>query len=367
MVRGNPPDILPGLAQKSVDAIRDPDGWGDVLDHIISNTSACAAIITLRDKKTCQIVNDHDLERTYHSPLIQGFPMEAVVYYLTELRTIDPWAEYQRVNFPHRPTVMSKVCPPENHRDQRFFGWLKDLGMEDTVVFELDRMAGYWTACNLFLPSRDPDQAASLAAFAEQHYDFLRSAWQTSQSFQHSLQAQSSLLEQFGDAGKPSCFVGANGELREASAEFQTLLGQDIVRLSGPNKKISLTRGMKVSGLSSWENHALTWHDGPATTLRIDATSIEPDPRFRGRREKFWLLTVAGYSKDLSTPAPSFDLRDLTSQEVRLFRAVVQGSSVSAAGALIGVKRSRAFEIWSSIKEKLNISNAHQVRRVAAE
>ena len=92
-------DILPGLAQRAVRAIREPDAWADVLDHIVENTGAAAAIITLRDKKTCQIVNDRDLEQAYHSPLICGFPMEAVVYYLTELRTIDPWAEFQRSHY----------------------------------------------------------------------------------------------------------------------------------------------------------------------------------------------------------------------------------------------------------------------------
>lgn len=355
------------LAQKAVDAIRDPDHWGEVLDDIIANTSAAAAIITLRDKKTCQIANDNDLERTFHSPLIRGFPMEAVVYYLTELRTIDPWAEYQRVNYPHRPTVMSRVCPPERNADQRFFDWLRGLGLEDTVVFELDRMAGYWTACNLFLPSRNEKSASSLLRFAEQHYDFLRSTWQTSQLLQHSSQSQNALMEQLGHAGKPCCFVGSNGEVRDANDEFHALRSRDIVRLSGPNQKLSLAQGMNMTGLTTWEDHGLIWHDGPATTMSVEATPVEPDPRFRGRREKLWLLTVSGYSKDFPAHQPTFDLRQLTSQETRLFHAVVSGCSVAAAGGLIGVKRSRAFEIWSSIKEKLNITNAHQVRRVAAE
>jgi hypothetical protein len=184
---------------------------------------------------------------------------------------------------------------------------------------------------------------------------------------QHTLQSQAALLEQFGDAGKPCCFVGANGEFREANDEFQTLLGRDIIRFSGPNRKISMTKGMKVTGLNAWEDHDLVWHDGPGTMLRVEASSFEPDPRFSGRREKLWLLTVGGYSKDLNTVTPAVDLRALTTQEVKLYQAVVNGSSVADAGAIIGVKRSRAFEIWSSIKEKPNISNAHQVRRVAAE
>ena len=360
-------DIMSGLASKTIDAIRDPDRWGDALDHIIANTPACAAIITLRDKKTCQIVNDADLERTYHSPLIRGFTMEAVVYYLTELRTIDPWAEYQRLHYPYRPTVMSRVCAPEDHGDQRFFGWLKSLSMEDTVVFELDRMAGYWTACNLFLPSRDREEGSELLSFAETHFDYLRNAWQTSQLLQHSRQTEAALLEHFGDGGKPCCLVGPNGELRQPNDLFQSLVNEDIVRLSGPNRKVSFSKGLKVSGLTAWEDHALTRHDGPISDCTFEACPIEPDPRFTGKREKLWLLTVSGYASNPSKAPVPFDLRALTPQETKLFRAVVQGNSVSAAGAAIGVRRTRAFEIWSSIKEKLKISNAHQVRREPAE
>ena len=360
-------DILPGLATRVVDAIREPDLWGDALDHIVANTKACAAIVTLRDKKTCQIVNDVDLETKYHSPLIRGFSLESVGYYLTELRTVDPWAEYQRVNYPYRPTVMSRVFPPEQHHDQRFFKWLKDLRMEDTVVFELDRMAGYWTACNLFLPNRDPKAGSELLEFAEAHFDFLRNAWQTGQLLQRTRQSEAALLEHFADSGNPCCLVGPNGEMRRPNDLFLSLVDNDIVRLSGPRKKISLSREIEVFGLDAWEDHALLFHDGPDDKCKFTAQSIDPDPRFTGKREKMWLLTVTGYSAKSSRVATPFDLRQLTSQEIKLFQAVVQGSSVAAAGHSVGVRRTRAFEVWASVKKKLNITNAHQVRRERIE
>ena len=142
-----------GLSLKLINAIQDPQKWGDVLDHIMDTTGAKAALITLRDKETCQIVNDVDLEAKFHSPLIRGFSQEAIIHYLTNLRTIDPWAEFQRSNYPLRPVQMSKVCPTETIADTRFFDWLRGEGFQDTIVFELDRMAGYWTAMNLFLES----------------------------------------------------------------------------------------------------------------------------------------------------------------------------------------------------------------------
>ena len=140
------------LVKLAFQAIRTPQKWQNLLQHIIDVTPAHAAIITLRDKKTCQIVNDDALEQEYHSPLIQGFSLEAVTYYLEELRTIDPWAAAQIHHYPHRPTVMSKVIVPRDTKDRRFFDWLEMGGLKDTIAFELDRMPGNWTAINLFMP-----------------------------------------------------------------------------------------------------------------------------------------------------------------------------------------------------------------------
>ncbi|MCV6592363.1 MAG: hypothetical protein OIF48_05380 [Silicimonas sp.] len=356
--------ILPGLAGRTVNAIRDPEAWGDVLEHILENTDFCGAIITLRDKKTCQIVNDRDLESKFHSPLIRGFTTEAVVYYLTELRTIDPWAEYQRFNYPFRPTIMSRVCPPEGQSGQRFFEWLNNLGMEDTVVFELDRMAGYWTACNLFLPNRDTETGSRARAFAEAHFEMLRDAWQTSQAVQKSRQTELALLDHLNDAGKPYCLVGPNGEFQRGNGMFDDMVNEDVIRISGPAKKLSFSKGVKVIGLEGWEDHTLMRHDGPDTSCRVNARPIEPDPRFAEKREKMWLLSVTGFDTSPQRGAPErYDLRDLTAQETKMFQAVVHGKSVSSAGDMIGVRRSRAFEIWGSVKEKLNITNAHQIRQ----
>ena len=54
------------------------------------------------------------------------------------------------------------ICPPSTVKDTCFFEWLKEQGCEDTVVFELDRMAGYWTAINLFLEKSDGPTAEQI-------------------------------------------------------------------------------------------------------------------------------------------------------------------------------------------------------------
>lgn len=351
------------IVASAIQAIRQPSEWEQLLEQIIKKTPAKAAIITLRDKDTCQIVNDDALEREYHSPLICGFPLEAVVYYITELRTIDPWAEFQRTHYPYRPTIMSKVCPPESSKDQRFFNWLRSGGLEDTIVFELDRMAGYWTACNLFLDTRNKESADDLLAFAEVHFEFLRETWRTSQELVKHRQAGRATFDQFARFGVAACIVGANGELREANARFDAMIESGEIEASGPEKRLSFSRDAEVEGISKWQKTSISRHSRSSSAYRVSATAIEPDPLFKGKRENLWLLTIL--EKPGTTNSGTFDrgaLSGLTKQETGMLEAITAGMKVSDAGASIGVRRSRAFEIWASIKEKLGITNAHNIR-----
>lgn len=357
------PSFADQFGSSVVEAIREPEKWGDVLDQIIATTPACAAIITLREKKTCQIVNDRDLEANYHSPLIRGFSEEAVGYYLMELREIDPWAEFQKSFYPFRPMLMSAAKPPEADPGNRFFQWLQGLNMHDSVVFELDRMAGYWSAFNLFLPSRDVSDARELMEFVNRNFDFLRNAWQTSQKFEQSRQTEKVLLRHMDEIGQPCCLVGPNGELSQNNAGFESLLSKGHVRLSGPHNKISFGRDVELIGLDAWEDHAVTRHECSAEPIKAIAKPIEPDPRFSGKRETPWVLVFYGLDHSESPSVDHADKLMLSKQECSLHEAVAQGQSVEEAGLAIGVKRSRAFEIWKSVKGKLNINSSHEVRR----
>lgn len=353
------------LKAKVVEAIWTPTAWGAVLDSIIESTPACAAIITLRDKKTCQIVNDVDLEASYHSPLVRGFEEEAVIYYLSDLREIDPWAKCQRIHYPFRPTLMSAVKAPETEPDNRFYQWLNGLGMYDSVVFELDRMAGYWSACNLFLPNRDVESARELMSFVTQNYEFLAKAWKTSQRYEQNSQTAKVLMDHLGENGQACCIAGPNGEIVSTNSAFDTLLAGQYVRLSGPNKKISFSHDVIIDGLENWEDHRLTRYDHSSGPIHVSAKPIDPDRRFLGKREKFWVLIFSDTSEPnaqnvLSSKKPTSQW--LNEQETQLYNAILAGKSVVEAGKAIGVKRSRTYEIWQSVKSKLRIASAHQLR-----
>ena len=352
------------LSMKLIKAIQEPQKWGDVLEWIMESVGAKAAIITLRDKENCQIVNDVDLEAKFHSPLIRGFSNEAIIHYLTKLRTSDPWAEFQRKYYPYRPMQMSKVCPPEMIADTAFFNWLSGEGIEDTVVFELDRMSGYWTAINLFLENGNGETAERVHAFAVANFDLLRSAWQTSQSVVRFTQAKNALLHQASSGGAPICLAGANGEFLECNDLFRELLDAGIIRLSGRNRKLSFAESVTIYGIERWEQHELLFHVCDTPPLLILANPVDPDPLFAGKRERLWLLTCSNFAAFNSAPslAASLNLNVLTPQERKLYDRIKEGRSVSEAGASIGLKRSRSFEIWASVKAKLSIASSHKLR-----
>lgn len=345
-------------------AIQDAQKWGDVLEIIMNMTGAKAAIITLRDKYTCQIVNDVELEARYHSPLIRGFSTDAIVHYLTNLRTIDPWAEYQRTSYPYRPTQMSKVCPKDSVPGSRFFDWLDTLGFEDTVVFELDRMAGYWTAINLFLEKSDSRESQRVLNFANEYYDLMRKAWVASQCMSQTRQSNAALLDRAAGSNTATCIVGPNGELLECNEKFQAALQSGAVRVSGQERKLSFGKGVRIVGVGRWEQHDLLRHGDEGGEATVTATALDPDPIFAGKREKHWLLTyIPGNTAGSILPKlGGINLNVLTRQEQDLYAKIAEGMSVDEAGRSIRLKRSRSFEVWSSVKDKLGIKAAHQLR-----
>ena len=350
---------------KLLGAVQDPAKWGDVLELIMKMTGAKAAIITLRDKQTCQIVNDVELERRFHSPLIRGFSQDAIIHYLTSLRTIDPWAAFQRGYYPHHPVQMSRVCPRDSVPDTRFFDWLASLGMEDTIVFELDRMAGYWTAINLFLDHPDGPAARRTMDFAQENQELIRNAWVASQAMSQMRQSTAALLDRAAMAGAATCIVDANGVLRDCNAPFRDLMKTDAIRQSGRHRKLSFGAGVRVVGLDQWEQHDFLRHTSEADPLILLATPLDPDPIFAGKRENHWVLT-AGHDAVLPGPRPADDtpaLAALNRQERDLYRQIAAGKSVAQAGDSIGLKRSRSFEVWAQVKDKLGIRTAHQLRR----
>lgn len=322
-------------------------------------TGAKAAMITLRDAKTCQIVNDVALETTFHSPLVCGFTMESAAYYLQQLRTIDPWAEAQRQHYPFQPTLMSTVCDPASMPDNKFFEWLSNLGCRETVVFELSRMVGYWSALNLFFEVPQGNSAISAKTYLSFHSDFLKEAWVTSQEFIHGKQSRQISLEQ---VGAPACIINQSYEILAHNSSFDLLKNKGTVAVFGPKKRLSVAHGIVFAGRPDISS-GIGRHDSEATDCHAFMASFDPDPLHEGKRDGHQLIIFRSRAdKRQANAIPVQLLESLTAQEKRMLEYVESGLSIRHAGDQVGVKRSRAFEIWGSVKSKLAISNAHQIR-----
>jgi hypothetical protein len=349
----------PLLAKLLIQSIPDLLKWQDVLKHVMSTTGAKAAMITLRDGKTCQLVDDVEIQSKFHSPLVCGFNIESVEYYLKELRERDPWADTQRHYYPFKPILMSTVCNPIDHPQDAFFTWLAEMGIKETAVFELNRMPGYWTAVNLFFEEQCSDQAIFAQSYLKEHDLLLREAWGASQKFLHMEQAQKISLEQIG---VPACLVNRNCEVISRNMQFKKLTEVGAVMCFGPNQRLSFDRNVAISGDDDLP-FEIRRHDATEGNYRAFLTSFDPDPLHEGQIEGHYLITFPSFSGMAERrPFSELELKQLTCQERRMLDAVRSGHSVSAAGSSIGVKRSRSFEIWRSVKAKLNLNNSHQLR-----
>ncbi|PTV96088.1 hypothetical protein C8J27_103421 [Rhodobacter aestuarii] len=349
------------LVLLAMEAINDSQKWSQVLAHMMTATGAKAAIITLRDGKTCQIVDDEALLTEYHSPLVCGFSIQAIAHYMQNLRTRDTWADVQCTHYPERPMLMSRVFDPASAPDQSFFEWVNAAGVTDTAVFELERMPGYWTACNLFLGPQSAAEKQAALDYAADNYCFLRKAWQTAQNMVHVEQARHAAFDQLARMSIAACITGPNGEVERSNALFDVLLSEGQVGTCGPKRRLLVPRAAQQHGAASWLASAASDTIEAKEPLDVWATPFSPDPLYRDQRAPSWIVTFGKKRDGVPCPLPLHEVA-LTAQERRLFDAVRAGATVAQAGEVIGVKRSRAFDIWAEIKQKLGIRNAHQIR-----
>ena len=355
------------LVKLALHAIREPQRWERVLQHLIATTPAKAAIITLRDKTTCQIVNDDALVQEYHSPLIQGFSLESVAYYLEELRTIDPWAEAQRTTYPYRPTVMSTICHPNDVEDKRFFSWLEKEGLQDTVAFELDRVPGHWTAINLFLEHRETSDSHTLLEFCNLHFDLLRESWQSSQQMLRYKQSGDAALNQMSIRSRPACIITPNGAVFQKNSAFQNLQDNGAIKISPASNKLSICKNAEFYGDPDFDKTIVASHDSIDESCKAIVSPFEPDPLYKEKKDRYWLLSFGPVDGICSTKLEQvYELNVLLRQQRLFFDAVCDGANIAEAGKKVGVQRARAYVIWSEIRQKLELESVHELRGIIA-
>jgi hypothetical protein len=206
----------------------------------------------------------------------------------------------------------------------------------------------------------NPEAAKAALAYASEHYLLLKPAWQASQHLLHSQQSSQATLDHMAKLEISTCITGPNGEVKSGNSAFDELLALGHVKTHGPKRRLAVPHSSRLLGDAAWLEQAKMDADQLAPTLTISASPFTPDPLYVGKRDDWWLLSFQ--KEEAYTTSLLDNQKHLTLQEKGLLDAIRLGSSIASAGETIGVKRSRAFDIWASVKSKLGISNAHQIR-----
>lgn len=350
------------LIELAVNAANKPDRWQTVLTHIMGATGAPAAMITLRDTRTCYIVNDDALEQEYHSPLIAGFRQKAISTYLNELRTIDPWAKAQRKCYPHTPVLMSKVCPLKNVANTQFFSWLDSLGIHETVAVELDRHPDHWTALNVFAHEAGSKPAYDTLNYVKIHLSILRQTWKMSQRLVQEQSIGNAVLDHLSNLGIPVCVLNSNGAVLEHNLAFEELAKAGSVRVLGAKKRLSIAEAVEATLSINEHRLQLSRFEGSSVPLHVKVSPFNSNPLYASKLADRWLLSFTPSSRSSNMSSLPIDLTVLTEVERQLFDKVRERPRIDAAGRELGMSRSSTFNMWGLIKSKLGVSSVHQIR-----
>lgn len=350
-----------------IGAIEDETKWKQVLRVILDMTGAKAAIITLRENTTCQIVDDVQLQKEHHSPFVEGFTLEKVAYYIYNLRQQDAWANAQITHRPLVPTQMSRLVSSEEFEKTELGQWCAEQGINDTIAVQIGQVPGFWTALNVFYDA-DPQSTARIFAVLNDHLPLLKNAWRTGREVVRNRQTGEALLAFLSDRGTAACLLDLSGAVTEANRAFWELKRKGLVRVATPSKRISLADSVDRNGMEPRVSAQLGshQHDGDAQSFRAGILPIATDPLFAGGKKPETLLVIEKNEHGGQHLRRELDTRlnTLTPKEAALFEAVASGLPVHRASETIGVKRSQTFAIWGRVKEKLGLESASQLRAI---
>lgn len=352
------------LTMQIFEATQNEDGWNPVLEHFIELSGSIAVTITLRDQKSCQVIVDDAFESEFHSPFVAGMSTDAVENYVANLRAKDAWAEAQIIHRPIQPLLMSSVTPADELVDSEFGRWATAQGFNDTVVCQIGKTRRYWTALNFFFHNSGGGEERVVLEVAQTYLGVIKRAWALSRDLVRQREVETGIFDLVADLGRACCVVSLDGSVKARNQKFESLVASDLLRVVGQNQRLSISDHAQIPNSASTIFSRFPSHtsESEGVPLSISSKVFPVDPLYKGKKESEIILFFdVGAATSGSTPPKSrIDLLD--PQEKSLFDHVFEGKTIEESGKLIGLKRARSFEIWSSIKQKTGIRNAHNLR-----
>lgn len=352
------------LIIKIFEATKNESEWSSVLELFMKLSGSIAASITLRDQKSCQVIVDDAFESEFHSPFVAGMSTDVVENYVANLRSKDAWAEAQIIHRPIQPLLMSSLTSTDELIDSDFGRWATAQGFNDTVVCQIGKTRRYWTALNLFFHNSGGGEERDVLKVAQTYSGVMKRAWALGRDVIRQREVETGMFDLVADLGRACCLVSLGGSVKAQNKKFESLVEIDLLRVVGPNQRLSISDHAQIPNSASAIFSQFPSHtsESEGVPLSISSKVFPVDPLYKDKKESEIILFFdVGAATSRNTPPKSrIDLLD--PQEKSLFDHVFTGKTIEESGKLIGLQRARSFEIWSSVKQKTGIKNAHDLR-----
>lgn len=360
-------EIKQEVVSKIFDATQNENEWKAVLRYLIELSGSIAAAITLRDQSTCQVIVDNSFEIEFHSPFIEGLDCHMIADYITNLREKDTWAESQIINRPFKPLLMSNVHPNDQLERSDFGHWVLSQGFNDTVAYRIGGSSRYWTSLNLYFHNSGEGEQEKVLSVVETYAEILTHAWSIGRDVVRRREMESGIFNLISELGLACCLVSSDGKIKDSNEEFQNLVEIDLLRVIGPNRRLSFTIHARLSeeakpSLKNFPRH----YSEPKyvdNELTVFAKKYPVDPRYKETKDDEIIIFFERSGLIAQKHPSQGRINLLGSQEKLLYDYVLGGRTIEEAGKMIGLKRARTFEIWRSVKDKIGFQNSHNVRQ----
>lgn len=353
---------LKALSATLIQTIQDPTKWQAALRGLCEYTHAEKALISLRDKKTAEIVIPDDVSKEFASPLIYGFSEAQVAAFLGDFGDIDPWTEIERLNYPYFPYNMSRYLPQDHLRQSPFWQWLQPLNISECVVCELGRTETYWGALNLYFDTPTGKETEVVLERLKDVLPVLQNVWSSGRALQVAKTAASSLDMVLTAIEHPAAIVLQDGELVAQNGEMQRFL-EDAGIAVAHGTRMSLPADLQISAADTGISFDLK-RGAPIGFRGVIKVKAYKSSQFTdGEVRDMLLLSIEPrLANSMHAGLNVWDVKTLTEREQTLVRLVAEGMKFSEAQEEMKVSYPRIMQIWKSARKKLEVSDVNELR-----
>lgn len=336
--------------------------WQAALSGLCAYTHAQKALISLRDKKTAEIVIPNDVSQDFASPLIYGFSEDQVEAFLGDFGEVDPWTEIERLNYPYFPYNMSRYLPQDQLRQSPFWQWLEPLNISECIVCELGRTETYWGALNLYFDTPTGTETQVVLERLKDVLPVLQSVWSSGRALQVAKTAANSLDMVLAAITDPAAIVLQDGELVAKNLAMHRFLedaGIAVERGARLVLPVDLQIGATEAGTSLDLKRSRPIGYRGEIKLKAHKNSQFMD----GEVHDMLLLSIEPRQTNaMHAGLNVWDVQSLTEREKTLVRLVANGMKFSEAQIEMKVSYPRIMQIWKSARKKLEVTDVNELR-----